>query len=352
MVEGNGPEFARRLAESLGARVRAHERFGTAVLLLPDGRTLDMASARRERYARSGALPEVISSASIEEDLRRRDFSIHALAVELGEHPRLRDPLGGREDLRRGIVRILHERSFLDDPTRMLRAVRYAARLRFRLAAATRSRLREALAEGALDRVSADRLRRELRRILEEPDRDRSIRSMQRLGLDVATGVPVRRRPRSIARVRRVSRLASGRADTTWLCYLLAWMGDSSVGEARAVSARLGLTGTEARRVGAWPRTLARLHDTAGPTPLARGLSPDERIAAAGALPSASLRILSAGSDSSSPVRGADLVAAGVSPGPAIGRALAETQRALDEGRIRPTAALAFAVRAAREEPA
>ena len=354
VVEGDGPGFARRLAARLGARVRVHERFGTAVLFLPDGRTLDVAAARRERYARNGALPELISSASveIEEDLRRRDFSIHALALELGRRPRLLDPLGGREDLRCGIVRILHGRSFLDDPTRMLRAVRYAARLRFRLAPATRSRLTEALAEGVLDRISADRLRRELRRLLEEPGRERSIASLERLGLDVAIGVSSRRRRGGSARVGRVSRLAAREAGTTWLCYLLAWMGESSVGEALGVSLRLGLSGAEARRVTSWPATLARLRETAGTMPAARGLSPDERIAAAAVLTSVSRRILRAGTPSVSPLRGADLVAAGVSPGPAIGLALARTQRAIDEGRIRPGAALAFAVRVAREEPA
>ena len=244
------------------------------------------------------------------------------------------------------------QRSFLDDPTRMLRAVRYAARLRFRLSPETRSRLREALAEGALDRISADRLRREIRRILEEPDRGRSIASMQRLGLDTAIGLSSRRRAGAIARLRRASRLAAGAADATWLCYLLAWMGDSSVAEARGVSARLGLTGAEARRVTSWPGTLARLREAAGKAPVIRGLATDERIAAAAALPAASGRLLRIAGDAVSPVRGADLVAAGVPPGPALGRALARTQLAVDEGRVHPSAALAFAVRAAREDPA
>jgi hypothetical protein len=234
----------------------------------------------------------------------------------------------------------------------MLRAVRYAARLHFRLAPETRSRLREALAEGALDRISADRLRREVCRLLEEPGRDRSIASMESLGLDAAIGFSSRRRAGAIARVRRASRLAGGAADATCLCYLLAWMGDSSVAEARGVSARLGLTGAEARRVASWPDTLSRLREAGGKTTATRGLPPDERIAAAAALPSASRRILQTAGDAVSPVRGADLVAAGVSPGPAIGRALARTQRALDEGRVHPSAALAFAVRAAREDGA
>src|SRR5262249_48347946 len=177
-------------------------RFATATLELEDGRRLDVAATRRERYGRSGALPDVTPGVPIEEDLARRDFSIGAMALTIVRRPRLLDPLGGRDDLRRGLVRILHARSFVDDPTRVFRAVPYAARLGFRLEPSTRRALVAAVAGGALDRISADRLRREIRLILEEPEHGRAIASLQRLGVAAAVH-PILARPGASRRLRR-----------------------------------------------------------------------------------------------------------------------------------------------------
>jgi len=301
VVEGDASRFARGLAERLRVPLRRHERFDTATLSLPGGRSLDVAATRRERYGRSGALPETAPGAPIAEDLERRDFTINALALELGRTPRLLDPLEGRKDLRRGLVRVLHARSFLDDPTRILRAVRYAARLGFRLAPSTRRWLVEAVEDGALDRISADRLRREVRLILEEPERGRAVLLMGRLGVDSAIH-PTLRRPDAVARLGRVG------PDAGWLCYLLAWMGEVSAAEAQSVAARLGLSRKDRRAI------------------VAEGVP-------TGAVPG---------------VRGADLIAAGVPQGPAIGRALARTREAVRDGRIEPAGALAFALLIAR----
>ena len=302
VVEGDALGFARRLAVRLDAALRAHERFATATLSGRDRRRLDVAATRRERYLRSGALPEVTPGASIEQDLARRDFSINALALELSRRPRLIDPFGGREDLRRGLVRILHERSFLDDPTRILRAVRYAARLGFALARATRERLVEAVAQGALGRISPDRLRREIRLLLEEPERRRALALMRRLGVDAAVHPALARRGADA----RLVRIGPG-AD--WLGALRAWLGESDGAEVAAVAERLGL-------------------------------SRAERAELAGR----------AGASEPPAVRGADLIAAGVPPGPAIGRALARTRDAVAKGRLARDEALAFALRTARGE--
>jgi tRNA nucleotidyltransferase (CCA-adding enzyme) len=303
VVEGDAAAFARRLAERLGGSVRAHERFATATLERVRGRRLDVAATRRERYAGTGALPDVMPGVPIEEDLGRRDFSINALAIELGTKPRLVDLFGGRDDLRRGLVRILHAHSFIDDPTRILRAVRYAARLGLRLAPATRDRLVAALAEGALDRISADRLRRELRLILEEPERARAIGMMRRLGVAAAID-PTLSRPGVSERYRRAGTVSG------WLCYLRAWMGGATDFEIDGLASRLGLSRAE-RRV---------LHPTTR--------------------------------EPAGPLRGADLIAAGIPAGPAIGRALAKTREALDRGLLAPDDALDFALRAARREGA
>ncbi len=129
VVEGDGLALARALAEELGARVVEHARFLTASVRQPSGERIDVATARWERYEAPGALPRVMP-ASILPDLGRRDFTVNAMAFEVGTSDvRLLDPHGGRGDLRRRRLRILHPLSFVDDPTRMFRAARYAVRL-------------------------------------------------------------------------------------------------------------------------------------------------------------------------------------------------------------------------------
>ena len=125
------------------------------------GFAFDLASARRERYARPGALPDVELGASIEEDLARRDFSVNAIAVSVADGALTAWP-GAREDLDAGILRVLHDGSFVDDPTRMLRLVRYAARLDFAPAPETA----ELIAPALFDTVTGDRLGNEVRLML------------------------------------------------------------------------------------------------------------------------------------------------------------------------------------------
>jgi tRNA nucleotidyltransferase (CCA-adding enzyme) len=159
-VVGNPDE----LATALGAdTLAAHERFATAKVGL-DGHELDIAAARTETYERPGALPTVALAAAIEADLGRRDFTINAMAIPLAEPSRLIDPHGGRADLDAGLLRVLHPRSFADDPTRALRAARYAARFGFALEAETERLLRAT----ELDTVSAERRRAELLRLAAE----------------------------------------------------------------------------------------------------------------------------------------------------------------------------------------
>ncbi len=166
VIEGDGVAFTASLAPRLGARATSHPRFGTATVAA-DGYRLDIAGARTESYPRPGALPAV-APATLADDLARRDFTINAMALPLTDwnHQSLIDLHGGREDLKDGLLRVLHERSFQDDPTRILRAARYAGRLGFRLEEETKRRLRRGL--GCLDTVSGVRLRHELERIAAE----------------------------------------------------------------------------------------------------------------------------------------------------------------------------------------
>ena len=195
VVEGDAISLARALARRHGGRVRSHARFGTAKWLLPEGRrqkaeggrtdgddspliiphsSLDFVSARVEFYAHPTALPEV-ERGSIKLDLHRRDFTINTLAVRLDPEcfGDLLDFWGGERDLRAGLVRVLHSLSFVDDPTRILRAVRLEQRLGFQLEPRTAELIEHALP--LLDRVSADRVRHELDSILREAEPEKGL---------------------------------------------------------------------------------------------------------------------------------------------------------------------------------
>ena len=160
-VEGDAPSLAGRLAQELGGRVVLHRRFGTASVYFGDER-VDLATARREHYDRPAALPRV-TPAPIDEDLARRDFSINAMALPLAAHrTSLVDPFHGQEDLELGLVRVLHPQSFVDDPTRILRAVRYEQRLGLIIEKETLGHLDRAVAAGGIAALSGDRIRNEL----------------------------------------------------------------------------------------------------------------------------------------------------------------------------------------------
>jgi tRNA nucleotidyltransferase (CCA-adding enzyme) len=168
VVEGDGLALARALGEELGASVVEHGRFLTASIRRPSGERIDVATARSERYESPGALPRVLP-ASIGRDLGRRDFTINAMAVEVsGGDMRLIDPHGGRADLRRRRLCILHPLSFVDDPTRIFRGARYAARLDLVYDAWTTACQAFALRLGAYPALSGQRIAAELDRILAE----------------------------------------------------------------------------------------------------------------------------------------------------------------------------------------
>ncbi|MDP9227960.1 MAG: hypothetical protein M3M99_02775 [Actinomycetota bacterium] len=175
------------LVKALGGEVTEHERFKTATVALPGDEEIDIAQARAETYPRPGALPEV-APATIGDDLARRDFSINAMAFPVSGEGPLLDPHGGVDDLRAGILRVLHPRSFVDDPTRALRAARYLARFAdagFRLDQETEELLRET----DLSTVSEDRIVDELGRIAVEPNPSAALALIADWGLlELGTG--------------------------------------------------------------------------------------------------------------------------------------------------------------------
>lgn len=180
-VEGNAIKLARRLARQVGGRVIAHPAFGTAKLTQGQW-SLDLATARSETYSRPGALPTV-QPGNMEADLARRDFTVNAMALDLkpDSYGKLLDPHCGRQDLELGLIRVLHERSFTEDATRIFRAIRYEQRLGFRIELATEAWLRRDLA--MLNTVSGDRIRHELELILREAQPERMLLRAGELGV-------------------------------------------------------------------------------------------------------------------------------------------------------------------------
>jgi tRNA nucleotidyltransferase (CCA-adding enzyme) len=182
-VEGDAIDLARRIADELDGRMRPHEKFGTAAVLYGDGERIDVVTARTEFYDAPAALPTV-EHATIREDLFRRDFTINAMATSLkgDDFGRLVDPFHGRRDLEEGTIRVLHNLSFIDDPTRIFRAIRYENRYGFRMDASTARLARGCIEMGLVGDLSSARLRDELVALLEEGDIGHTILRLAELG--------------------------------------------------------------------------------------------------------------------------------------------------------------------------
>jgi len=192
VVEGDAMQLARIIAEKLALRVEFHERFGTATLTLPDAwpvsnHKVDIATARTEWYDKPGALPSVQEGGTYDDTLRR-DFTINTLALRIngrsrGVYGQLIDHWNGLSDLRSGIIRMLHPLSFVDDPTRIFRAIRFATRYIFRLEDDTRAAIVQAIADGRLSDVSGQRIREELYLMCREPQPEPGIHLAHELGI-------------------------------------------------------------------------------------------------------------------------------------------------------------------------
>lgn len=339
-VEGDARSVARTLADRLGGTVREHERFGTATVV-GDGVSLDLAATRTEIYDAPGELPRV-APAPLADDLSRRDFAINAMAIGLrgDDLGHLYDPCGGRLDLDAHIVRVLHDGSFVDDPTRLLRAIRYETRLGFAMDRATESLARAAVAAGALATVSGARIRDELMDLLAEPDAPSGVARMRDLGVAEGLHPALDPDPELVASVvlgaaalgadRTITALAAMCADAPRRLDL--WLADLHLPAAQRDAA-----GRAARVAEGIARELrAREH---APAEL-RGLlsrEPAEALALALAFQAPPEPILHWVTDLSQvqlEISGDDLVEAGVPPGPAIGAALDGTLNAKLDGII------------------
>ena len=320
VVEGD----AAALAARLGATTAEHERFGTAKVVL-EGHEVDLAGARRETYPEPGALPVVGPADSIEQDLARRDFTINAMALSLDDPAEPIDPHGGRADLDAGLLRVLHPGSFADDPTRALRAARYAARFGFALESETERLLRAT----DLATVSADRRRAELLRLAAEPTAPRGFELLAEWGL-------VRLREGDVELAERVGALLKAPP----------WQGFARR-DAAVFAAALGEDPGRGRAdalADAEPRRPSEAVD------LARGRSPVELVLARALGAEWLDQYLAEWRHVGLEIGGADLLAAGVPEGPALGRGLDAALRAKLDGEIAGREEeLATALAAARE---
>ena len=245
-VEGDGLEFARRLGRQLRAGVTVHSAFLTTRLTLPGGRTVDVATARREHYRAPGALPRV-RVGTLLDDLRRRDFTINAMALLLNA-PRygfVEDPLGGVEDLRRRLLRVIHPLSFIEDPTRVFRAARFEVRLGLRLTPGTRHLALRAMALDVYHPQAFRRLGAELTLLVGEKDPPAVFRALERLGALRLLTQSVRPRHRLLSSVKATLTWYARRGrivgESALPLYLLGLTQGLSDAEVTALVDRLGL---------------------------------------------------------------------------------------------------------------
>lgn len=359
VVEGDGLAFARAFAGRMGGSVTCHKRFGTAIVGIRPGQKMDVATARKERYPHPGALPEVTPD-GIEPDLYRRDFTINSMAIQVNRsrYGRLVDPFGGLRDLRVGVLRVLHDGSFLDDPTRILRGVRFEQRYGFCMEGRTIRLLIAAVEDRMLDRVTGQRLRDEIVLILKEDDPGPSILRLQQFGVLEALCTPLgTKKPASpyssgqgFERIRRTLRwfreIRPKASIESWIVYLLGLISALSPDERGDLAERLCLhrrARLSVEDLSLWKRAVeARLADpkeirSSEIYGLLRRFS-QEVVLFVMACPRNDLigrrvrTYLEALQDVSPSITGRDLHCIGIPEGPAFGRILEEIRAAKLDG--------------------
>ena len=265
-VAGDGIRFAERLARRLDATIVRHRRFGTAVLSLPGGGTLDVATARTETYQKPAALPAV-APGGIHEDLLRRDLTINAMAIRVDGRARgsLCDALGGARDLRLGTLRVVHRLSMIEDPTRAFRAARFSARLGMRWHEETRASVALARSIGAFASLSPQRRFREFDLMTGEPDPTKALARLASLGLleDLVPRLGVDRRRagwwRRLKRGEKSIDAVRARGSARALLYLGLLMMGRPGQDGETALAHLGIAGAPALRLLSLPSRVATL---------------------------------------------------------------------------------------------
>ena len=338
-VEGDAIALAQALADALGGRVRAHEKFGTAVVVYGDGERVDVVTARTEFYDAPAALPAV-EHASIREDLFRRDFTINAMALSLkgDDYGRLVDPFSGRADLEQKRIRVLHNLSFIDDPTRIFRAIRYENRYGFRMDEHTVRLARGTIEIGLVGDLSSARLRDELVALLEEGEVEHSILRLAELGADKAIHPHLAADDEAVKLLARLRALAQQyELDVpAWRVALIALARKLPPDEVYDWLQRLKMRRRDAEQIAAavtvGPRIVERLRnrdvEPAETVALADRYAPDAPLFALALTELEPLHDYFRGlRDIRLEVTGSDLAALGLSESPRVGEVLAELRR-------------------------
>ncbi len=225
VVEGDGVEYSRALADRLEGELKTYDTFGTATVSSKDGIRVDVASARREVYEEPAALPKV-AVGNLKDDMFRRDFTINSMAISVNgsDFGQLVDFFSGENDLAKGLIRVLHDRSFEDDPTRILRAVRFETRFGFKMDSKTEQLLEDTVSRKMLERLSPERKRYEMELLLGEEKPDVSLERMRQFKIfkHLAPGLkaPDMRHVRSISSS--IDQVGKRLKAKPWLVYLIS----------------------------------------------------------------------------------------------------------------------------------
>jgi len=258
VIEGNAIKIGHILAKEIGASLVAHKRFGTCSLFVPSGLKIDMATARKEVYEKPAALPTVEFS-SLKDDLIRRDFTINAMALSLnkGSFGQLIDFFEGEKDLAQGRIRIMHEKSFIDDPTRIFRAVRFEQRFGFTIEPETARLIKTAIEEEMFDKVEPQRIRDEIILILKEEEPLKAIRRMAQLDELRFLHPKIKFNNRLVKLYDGIGKVSAWydsskfkkRAIDRWLIYLMALFSDLSYNETISICSKFVFRRGEVLRI-------------------------------------------------------------------------------------------------------
>jgi tRNA nucleotidyltransferase (CCA-adding enzyme) len=257
VIEGDAIDFARRFAGRFGARSREFQKFKTAVIIFPDGFKIDVATARTEYYEAPGALP-IVEYSSIKMDLYRRDFTINTLALKLnpGEFGTLLDFFGAQRDLKEGRISLLHNLSFVEDPTRVFRAIRFEQRFKFRITKLAANLINNAVKNNFFDRLSGARLFGELKLILQEENPLPAINRLAGFNLLTAVHPRLAYDEGTRDRLERVQAVLSwfdllylGEKYDRWLVYFLGLVDHLTLAELKEMLRRFNLSPKQAASI-------------------------------------------------------------------------------------------------------
>ena len=347
VVEGNAIEFARTFSDKYKVKAKLHRKFSTAMLVFPDRRTVDVASARFEYYQHPAALP-IVEFSSLKMDLYRRDFTINTLAIALNpdEFGQLIDFFSGQRDIKERIVRVLHNLSLIEDPTRILRAIRFEQRFGFKIGKQTASLIRNAVRMGLIQKLGGRRLFHEVTLIFEEDDPLPALRRMAEFAVMPALSPEIRfdrkmeelfGRLREVISWYRLSFLDEPLE--RWQVYLLGLFSNLGLEEAANACNRLVLTDNQRERLLWTLENTGRLINSffpglsdRKPSEVYRALlpfRPEELLFLMGRAEKESTRkavshYFHRYRNTQTELKGKDLKAMGIPPGPIYGRVLDE----------------------------